>query len=258
MSVDQPLILELADWLGTPPGQYVQRWEQKHIDAMVSNVFGYHAIQIGLPHWDLLQANRIPYKGRSSAVADAATQKGAVLVTEPENLPFDSQSIDLLVLPHVLECSGDPHQVLREAERVLVPEGRVVISGFNPWSLWGASDRIPGLDPLLPIPAHAQVSLPRIKDWFKLLSLDLDRGRFGCYAPPCTSNVWLERWKFMDHAGDRWWPVCGAVYVVSAVKRVAGMRLVGTKWKKARKRVPRQAVVTSSMHMSERRHDSVS
>ncbi|MDS1140434.1 methyltransferase domain-containing protein [Pusillimonas sp. SM2304] len=245
MSVDQPLILELAEWLETPPGRYVRGWEQKQIDAMVSNVFGYHAIQIGLPHWDLLQANRIPFRGRTRVLFERAAEQGAVVVTDPECLPFDSQSIDLLVLPHVLECSSDSHQILREAERVLVPEGRVVISGFNPWSLWGASDRIPGLDPLLPIPAHQQVSLPRLKDWFKLLSFDLDRGRFGCYAPPCTSQIWLDRWAFMEKAGDRWWPVCGAVYVVSAVKRVAGIRLVGPKWKTARKRVRRQAVVTS-------------
>lgn len=245
MSVDQPLILELAEWLNTPPGRYVRAWEQKQVDAMVSNVFGYHAIQIGLPHWDLLQANRIPFKGRTRILLDQAADSGAVIVTDPENLPFDSQSIDLLVLPHVLESSTDPHQILREAERVLVPEGRVVISGFNPWSLWGASDRIPGLDPLLPVPADQQVSLPRLKDWFKLLSFDLDRGRFGCYAPPCTDQAWLDRWSFMEAAGDRWWPVCGAVYVVSAVKRVLSMRLVGPKWKTAQKRVRAQAVVTS-------------
>ncbi|MFW7341655.1 methyltransferase domain-containing protein [Pollutimonas sp. H1-120] len=242
--MEQPLILELAEWLSTPAGQYVQGWEQKQIDAMVSNVFGYHAIQIGLPQWDLLRANRIPYKGRTRVLFDTAAHADAAVVADPENLPFDTQSIDLLVLPHILETSAKPHQILREAERVLMPEGRVVISGFNPWSLWGASDRIPGLDPLLPVPAHLQVSLPRLKDWFKLLSFELDRGRFGCYAPPCNSQAWLDRWSFMDAAGDRWWPVCGAVYVVSAVKRVAGMTLVGPKWKTAKKRVQRQAVVT--------------
>src|SRR3546814_10891911 len=68
---------------------------------MVSNVFGYHAIQIGLPHWDLLRANRIPFKGRTRVLFDDAANAGAVVVADPENLPFDSQSIDLLVLPHV-------------------------------------------------------------------------------------------------------------------------------------------------------------
>jgi SAM-dependent methyltransferase len=244
VQADEPIVVELAQWLETAPGQYVKAWEQRQIDGMVANAFGYHAIQIGLPHWDLLKANRIPYKGNTGGLLETGAQRGVAVIADPENLPFDTQSIDLLVLPHVLECSTDPHRVLREAERVLMPEGRVVISGFNPWSLWGGRERIPGLDPLIPVPAHMQVSLARLKDWFKLLSFELDRGRFGCYAPPCTNQVWLDRWSFMEAAGDRWWPVCGAVYVVSAVKRVSGIRLVGPKWKTAKKRVRRQAVVT--------------
>ncbi|MBP6019728.1 MAG: class I SAM-dependent methyltransferase [Burkholderiaceae bacterium] len=246
----QPLIIELADWLGSAPGQYVHNWEQTQIDRMVANVFGYHAIQVGLPQYDYLQASRIQFKGRTRAIFEGAAQQGAVIVADPENLPFDTQSIDLLVLPHVLECSNNPHQVLREVERVLMPEGRVVISGFNPWSLWGARERIPGLDPLMPVPADLQISLVRLKDWFKLLSFDLDRGRFGCYAPHCASDAWLHRWSFMENAGDRWWPVCGAVYVVSAVKRVAGMRLVGPQWKRSRRRMRRATVVAGRHSLS--------
>jgi Methylase involved in ubiquinone/menaquinone biosynthesis len=239
--VEQPLILELEEWLGTPQGRYVAAWEEAQFSGMVANAFGYHAIQIGLPHWDLLQANRIPFKG---CVAIEAAQKtpSSLVVAEPEQLPFDSQSIDLLVLPHGLECAPNPHQVLREIERVLVPEGRVVISGFNPWSLWGLRERMPGLDPIVPVPAPLQVSLPRLKDWFKLLSFELDRGRFGCYALPSFTDAWLSRWAFMEKAGDRWWPVCGAVYVVSAVKRVASPTLVGPTWKRSRKAMRRGAV----------------
>lgn len=241
----QPLIVDLAQWLDTPAGQYVQRWEQEKIGGMVANVFGFHAVQVGLPGWDLLEANRIPYQGRSHSYSDeTGLHPGADLYADPENLPFESQSIDLLILPHVLECSNSPHQVLREAERVLVPEGKVVISGFNPWSLWGLHERIPGLDPIMPVPAHMQVSLARLKDWFKLLSFELDRGHFGCYAPPCETESWLRRWSFMEAAGDRWWPICGSMYVVSAVKRVACMRLVGPEWKRKAKHVPGHTVVT--------------
>ncbi|HWK61943.1 MAG TPA: methyltransferase domain-containing protein [Eoetvoesiella sp.] len=244
-SLGQPLIVELAEWLSTPAGQYVKQWEQEKINGMVANAFGYHAMQVGLPGWDLLQANRIPYKGRTHSYGDAGcAQPGVALYADPENLPFDGQSIDLLILPHVLECSNSPHQVLREAERVLVPEGRVVISGFNPWSLWGLHERIPGLDPIMPIPAHLQVSLGRLKDWFKLLSFEVDRGHFGCYAPPCETEKWLQRWAFMEPAGDRWWPICGSVYVVSAIKRVACIRLVGPEWKHVKKHVRRRTVVT--------------
>jgi SAM-dependent methyltransferase len=148
-------------------------------------------------------------------------------------LPFDSQSVDLLVLPHGLEASTHPHQVLREVERVLVPEGRLVISGFNPWSLWGVRQHIPYLTPWLPQSIHDQVSLPRLKDWLKLLSFDIELGHFGCYVPPFRSQKWINRFAFTEAAGNRWWPVCGAVYVVSAVKRVAGMRLITPRWKTA-------------------------
>lgn len=239
--MEQPLILELEEWLDTPQGRYVAAWEQAQFSGMVANAFGYHAIQIGLPHWDLLQANRIPFKV-CAAIEDTQEAPHSLVVAEPENLPFDTQSIDLLVLPHGLECAPNPHQVLREIERVLVPEGRVVISGFNPWSLWGLRERLPALDPVVPVPAPLQVSLPRLKDWFKLLSFELDRGRFGCYAVPSFTETWLSRWSFMEKAGDRWWPVCGAVYVVSAVKRVPGPTLVGPTWKRARKPVRRAAV----------------
>jgi len=248
VGVDQPLIVELAQWFDTPPGQYVRRWEQRQIDRMVENVFGYHAFQIGLPQWDMLAANRVRHKGRahvSTQIADLGDAARAVtLVADPQQLPFDTQSIDLLLLPHVLECADDPHRILREAERVLIPEGRLIVTGFNPWSLWGARERLPGLDLLLPTPAHMQVSLTRLKDWFKLLSLDMDRGRFGCYAPLCQTEKWLQRWSFLEAAGDRWWPVCGAVYAVSAIKRIASATLVGPAWNRSKpQRAPRAAAV---------------
>ncbi len=261
---------KLARWLDSPPGNYARAWQQRQVDAMVSNAFGYHAIQIGLPHWDLLQANRIPYKWHTGiclyqhqATTVAATAAGSDanapaqhtaasngnspdLICIPEQLPFTSQSIDLLVLPHTLETCADPHQVLREVERVLMPEGRVVITGFNPFSLWGLRESIPGLALQLPVPVPAQVSLIRLKDWFKLLSFEIDRGAFGAYVPLCASSTWLQRWAFMDQAGARWWPVAGALYAVAATKRVAGLRLVGPAWRKPRAYARRASVTTAA------------
>jgi len=239
---NQPLMQALESWLQTPVGQYVSAWEHRMVNRMVANVFGYHAVQLGLPQQGFLQSNRIQTKilvhpcqpdelQNGAHPTQPAARDVAVLYAEPEQLPFDSQSLDLLILPHVLECSNHPHQVLREAQRVLVPEGRVVICGFNPWSLWGLHERLPGLEPLLPVPAPMQISLARVKDWFTLLSFEADRGHFGCYAPPCSTQKWLQRFAFMESAGNRWWPMCGAVYVISAVHRVTGMRLMAPGWK---------------------------
>lgn len=245
--------VELAEWLDTPAGRMVQAWEQKQVDGMVSNMFGYHAIQIGLPHWDLLQANRISSKSCAHSLGAPIGTRGGRLVCDPEQLPFDAQSVDLLVLPHTLECASDPHRVLREVERVLMPEGRVVITGFNPFSLWGARESLPGLGLKLPVPVPMQVSPSRLKDWFKLLSFEPERGRFGCYVPLCTTETWLHRWRFMEHAGDRWWPVCGAVYAIAAVKRVVGMRLVGPTWSQSKRRRVRRASVAPAANCVEDR-----
>jgi SAM-dependent methyltransferase len=214
-------------------------WEQAQLDAAVGDVFGYHALQCGEPAIDALRANRMPHRFRALSPADGPASPGdsCVRVEHFEELPFDSQSIDLVVLPHVLEFAQDPHQVLREVDRVLRPEGRLIVCGFNPVSLWGARQlRVRGLlAPFLPREGHL-IGVPRLRDWCKLLSFELDRARYGCWRPPCRTQLWLDRTRFMERAGDRWWPICGAVYLLAATKRVRGMRLVGPRWKRTASR----------------------
>lgn len=252
MANAEQTIVDLESWLCSDPGLYMQAWECARFDALVSDAFGFNALQVGMSSLDMLRNNRITFKAYAGAVlpgpSDSATWHSVVL-SEAEFLPFASQSIDLLVLPHGLECAADPHQVLREVERVLVPEGRVVISGFNPWSLWGLRNRLPYMKQWLPHTSKELVSLPRLKDWLKLLSFDIDRGNFGCYVPAMSSKKWIERFSFMEHAGDRWWPYLGAVYVVSAVKRVHGMRLLTPGWK-SRQKLRAASAVTASVTTS--------
>jgi SAM-dependent methyltransferase len=223
----------LADWFETPKGSYVLAWERGQFDAAVEDVFGFNAVQIGLPGIDFLRESRIPLKVR------AGLERGCWLRSDPMQLPIASQSIDLLVLPHVLEFCARPHAILREAERVLMPEGSVVISGFNPLSLWGAA-RALGWERRHYPGCGRFIGLLRLKDWLAMLGFELNGGRFGCYAPPFSQRRWLERFGFMEKAGERWWPICGSVYVVRAVKRVAGMRLVTPNWRD--KRVVKKAL----------------
>ena len=182
MAEETAPIVELAEWFQTPPGQYALAWERAQFDAAVADVFGYYAWQVGLADMNLLRANRMPFKGyvgtETPTPDSIAGWQSRVVLAQPEALPFESQSVDLLILPHAFECAAEPHNVLREVERVLVPEGRVVISGFNPWSMWGARTRMPGMEPWLPQPPSSQVSLPRLKDWFKLLSLEVEQSHF--------------------------------------------------------------------------------
>jgi SAM-dependent methyltransferase len=274
-------IISLAPWLKTPPGRYLLAWEQDQLDRCVADMFGFHALQLGLPELDALRANRMPHRwlavdhtpGRGDAPPAPAMESAAsgevparaiVLHCDFDALPFDSQSLDLVVLPHALERARDPHQALREVERVLMPEGRVVILGFNPGSLWALRQRMGrvvrgvGLkrDQPLFMPAEGEfLGYWRLRDWLRLLSFDIEEGRFGCYRPPLASDRWLARFGWMERTGGRWWPVLGAAYMLVAVKRVRGMRLVGLV---KRQRVPAKAapaVVSSSTTNTSKNHD---
>jgi SAM-dependent methyltransferase len=266
-------IIGLADWLKTPAGRYLLDWERRQMEAAVADIFGFHALQLGLPQLDALAANRMPHRwiavdrhdaadATSTEAGDVAPSVGPIGSPEAESdgrvvqpgaeaalpptpvslqcdfdaLPFDSQSLDLVVLPHALELARDPHLALAEVERVLMPEGKVVIVGFNPASLWGLRqhggrvvERLGGRsrDGLFLPTAGDFIGYRRIRDWLRLLSFEVEAGRFGCYAPALRSQKWLARFGWMEPLGDRWWPVFGAVYMLVAVKRVRGMRLVG-------------------------------
>jgi len=112
-------IIGLQDWFATPPGRYLLAWEQAQFDQAVADVFGYHALQLGAAEVDGLRANRMPH--RWLALDDPARGGRATLLTDFAALPFAANSLDLVVMPHALELSPDPHATLREVERVLVP-----------------------------------------------------------------------------------------------------------------------------------------
>ncbi len=307
---DRPII-DWSDWTTSAPGRYVLAWEQAQLDLAVSDIFGYRAVQLGMPQLDALRENRMPGRiltldptspvsapyvlpptrpgadrlihlpagaGRpietpggngyrtGSATPSSASSAGAAASgrashsasgrhAPPERttfwgdfieLPFESQSVDLLVMPHTLEFTDEPHGLLREAERVLVPEGRLIIVGFNSLSLWGVRQSVGRLTNRPFVPADKDlIAFTRLKDWIKLLGFELSRGRFGCYRPPLGNPQWLERCGFMEPAGDRWWPIFGAVYLITAVKRVTRMRLIGPSWKKKPVPVPALAPVAA-------------
>ena len=215
---------DARQWFETTLGGYVLAREQAYFDETVSDIFGFNALQLGLPQHDLLRASRIPLR------FNLDLHPTARLISDFNHLPIASQSIDLALMPHVLEFSATPHQVLREVERVLMPEGHVIISGFNPWSWWGVGHLTKRRCGDYPWRGNF-INLPRVKDWLALLGLEVVAGRLSCYAPPLQSAKWLDRFQFMEAAGDRWWPLGGGVYFLLAKKRVHSMRLIMPTWK---------------------------
>lgn len=211
-----------SDWLDTPLGQYLLAREQDYFDRAVADVFGYNAFQLGFAEHDFLRASRIPMRCHVGV-------RGTVgLRSEFHDLPIATNTADLVLLPHVLEFTEYPHQILREVERALVPDGLLVVSCFNPWSLWGLR-RAFHFRRCYPWRGRF-INLPRLKDWLALLNFEILGGQFTCYVPPVVQQKWLDRFAFMEKAGDRWWPIAGGLYFLEAVKRVRGMRLIMPKW----------------------------
>lgn len=256
----------MHEWLGTAPGQYLLAWERAQMAAAVANVFGFHALQLGLPELDALEANRMPHRWlgtqtvAETPLKDALPGQRLALVTDFAALPFPSASLDLVVMPHALELARDPHGALREVARVLVPEGRVVIAGLNPVSLWGMRQRRAhvyrrlGLGRLYLPDAGEFIGYLRLRDWLRLLNLEIEVGHFGCYRPSLSSPAWLQRFAWMDTAGARWWPILGAAYFLVAVKRVHGMTLLNPTWKPAIRLAGAPVSVANSAGSTRARH----
>ncbi len=179
---------------------------------------------------DLLDCCAAPTRIMFDLPGTTAVRAAATVAGVPEALPFDTRSLDLVLLPHTLEFCTDPHQVLREVERVLTPEGYAVILGFNPFSLWGMWRLFARRRECIPWCGRF-LQLLRIKDWLKLLDFELTRGHMLYYRPPLRNQAIMDRLFFLDKVGDRWWPMAGAVYLLVARKHVAGMIPLRPVWK---------------------------
>lgn len=236
----------------TPSGQCLLLWEQNLADELTADWFGYHALQMGMPPLQALRQNRMPHRWLALAEHDMGQ---AQLRMDPCALPFPDDSLDLVILPHSLELSPDPHATLREVARVLVPEGRILILGLNPNSLWGwrqARARFwrRFFHHRLFLPETGEfIGTTRLRDWLHLLNFETEPIRYGCYLPSLQSPTWLRRLSWLDVAGPRWWPFLGAVYAQVAIKRVHGMRLIEPAWRE-RKLAARALVATGSGRVS--------
>ena len=231
--------------LGQATAQALLDWEQAHADALLSDVFGYHALQLGWPALDSLRANRMPHRWTAHTewegtdpLCEATSVCGAGVWMDSRAWPWPAESLDLVVLPHSLEQTADPHACLREVERVLIAEGQVVITGISPWSLWGWHQSRFVRQQRSHAPAcHAGQLLGcnRVRDWLGLLGFEVQLVQYGGWAPAVQTDRWRQRWAWLDRWGQRWWPFWGGAYLIVATKRVPGGRLLTSRpWRKVR------------------------
>jgi len=223
---------ELCDWFGRFPGRSLLAVESHALRAVWPSLFGKTAVQLGsLGPLNLLEDCNAPVVTLLDLPGVSGPDMPRVHAL-PEGIPFDQRSVDIALLPHTLEFAADPHQVLREVSRVLAPEGHVVVLGFNPLSFWGLRRLLARKHRVTPWNGNF-LHLNRLKDWLKLLDFDLVQGSMLYYRPPLQSEKAMDRLRFLDKAGNRWWPLAGAVYLLVARKRVLGMTALRPEWKSA-------------------------
>lgn len=226
---------QLEFWFESRLGRHLLAQEQACLQEKAAAIFGYHVIQIGSPspRFDLLK--QCPARNR--IVLDRGIGQSEIdLSADPRYLPLASDSIDGVILPHTLDFSQNPHQLVREVERVLIPEGKVLLSGFNPWSQWGVGRLFRRRSGNMPWCSHF-FSYRRVQDWFSLLGFDLEYVIYLNYRPPFHNQAVMQKLAFMESLGRRVWPMLGGVYVMQAVKRTVTVTPIRMKKWRVKKRV---------------------
>lgn len=263
-----PARLGFDDFLSTPPGRLLLAWERAQYAELVEDAFGAAALQIGRPSIPTLENNRIraqwlaapnlAEKRREAAPSEPAGRPPGRIEALPEALPVASESIDLVTLPHVLDFSAEPQQALREAVRILQPEGRLILTVFNPLGLWWLRQRSVALGARPYLPTNlSPIPLYRLRDWLALLGLEIDRGRFGIYSPGFSSKKRLDSWRWIDKAGDRWAPQLSNLILLSAVKHSPGASMICfPEHKKEKLQLADGSVPAASSTLSRKTHQS--
>ncbi len=223
--------LGLRAWFDGPLGKTVSRAVVEKSAELIPRTYYPIGLQLGPGPEDFLSKVDLGLGIHSPSVRRSKPQH--TVATSSEALPFSARSIDLLVLPHTLDFSTEPHMVLREAGSILAAEGILVVCGFNQWSLWGLRRAVTPR-PRPPPWSGDFLSPARVQDWMRLLGLEILGGKMMFYQPPVSATGLLRKTDFLEKTGDRWWPLFGGIYLLVARKNRLG--LTGTKLRMSRHR----------------------
>ena len=224
---------QLREWYRTPLGEALMQREQALIRQLLPGLFGYHLLQLGGdPGCELLSESRISHRMIMLDEVDECPQPATgieYLRGRSSQLPIASDTLDAVLLPHRLEYEGEPHQLLREVERMLIPEGHLLITGFNPLSQFGLRRAVQGWQDEAPWSGHFYTSL-RLKDWLGLLGFDTVLRRYYFHRPPLHHRSDLTALMRMETLGQRFLRPLGGAYMLVAKKRVTTFTPIRPRW----------------------------
>lgn len=221
------MTIPVHEWLASPLGQRLYQLECRLVGEAVAQVFGWQLLQVGI--WG--DEARLIAEARTQRKAVLARQSGGAVAvhSRADALPIASDSVDAVLLPHTLEYEPEPHDILREVERILAGEGHVIVLGFRPFSSWGLRHAWsrqgfpPGIERL--------ISEGRLRDWLKLLGFEVVEARRYLFTWPWGPAA-PRGLPLLESAGERLWPFLAGAYLLKARKRVYSQTPVRLSWRK--------------------------
>lgn len=208
--LNQPLIMDL------------QRHETCLIDTFLKSYFGHFALYLGIPEPIPKTMSSIRYHFVLAPCDDFGINVDCI--AQWDALPIQSDGIDVAILQHGLEFNGSAHQILREMYRVIIPNGYLIITGFNPYSLFRVRSYFDKSIKYIHFYSARQVS-----DWLMLLGFKILKKQFFYFTPPFNQTDMLKSFQFSDDLGKRFWPLNGAAYFIVAQKRLCGLTPIKTR-----------------------------
>ncbi|MGB1261351.1 MAG: class I SAM-dependent methyltransferase [Cognaticolwellia sp.] len=217
---DQP-----KSWQHLPNGELILANINQTLASWWPKFFGYHLMKIGALSAEI-DSDHSPIKHQLSLSQQGET---ADVIADIDDLPLLEHSVDVCVLAHALEFALDPHHVVREANRVLIPNGYLVITGFNPFSFVGLNKFIPYRRKQMPWNERL-FSPMRVKDWLHLMGYEIQldqRFLHSSLSRKITQGVISQQWRKI---AARYFPSFGSVYVIVAKKRLLPLTPIKAKW----------------------------
>lgn len=219
---------EIGEWLHTGFGTAFLAAEDKVVTQHIANLFGYHLLMMGAPAFSAcLHATKISHQVHVHP--EFANTDLSLVKSRADKLPIATESVDVAYLPHVLEFTHNPHEVLREIYRVLYPEGHLLLTGLNSLGLLGAWKLAHLFSKHPPWCGHFYPTY-KIKDWLNLLGFDIFAVQHFFFRLPVNSEKWLKRFEFCDKLGTKLSLPVGSGFLILACKRLGGMTPLVTRW----------------------------
>lgn len=162
--LQRPLIMP-SSWTQITWGNHFREALTHHLKPALTKLYGLHLLKIGALSAEI-DTNNCSILHQ---ITVGVNQHNAQVVADFVHMPFKSKSIDACLLVHTLAWCQHPHRVLYEIDRVLIDDGWLIISCFNPGSLLGLGKAVPGLRRKAPWNSR-MLSQTRLLDWLHLLN----------------------------------------------------------------------------------------